>query len=112
MKIVCTEEERNHLVESLVETPECPFAVTHASQCDAADCRDCLERKITWEITASADEETETLGSDSTTSYQLGRAKSYLENRMPNDGSEPTEEWCIISDLLRIIRENKEKKGE
>lgn len=38
--------------------------------------------------------------------YQLNRAKEYLENKLPKDGSEPRLELCIISDLIRII-ENK-----
>lgn len=37
--------------------------------------------------------------------YQLDRAKEYLKNEHPKDGSEPNLEWCIISDLLRIINE-------
>jgi hypothetical protein len=36
--------------------------------------------------------------------YQINRAKDYLKNNTPKDGSEPTLEWCIISDLLRILK--------
>lgn len=35
--------------------------------------------------------------------YQIGRAKKYLEDHMSKDGSESSLEYCIISDLLRII---------
>lgn len=34
---------------------------------------------------------------------QIARAKDYLRDNDTKDGSEPSLEWCIISDLLRII---------
>jgi|BioPla2DNA2_1021312.scaffolds.fasta_scaffold203857_2 hypothetical protein len=34
---------------------------------------------------------------------QIARAKDYLRDNDTKDGSEPCLEWCIISDLLRII---------
>jgi hypothetical protein len=36
--------------------------------------------------------------------YQLNRAKAYLDNHKSKDGAEPNLECCIISDLLRIIK--------
>jgi hypothetical protein len=36
--------------------------------------------------------------------YQIKRADEYLKNNLPKDYSEPSLEWCIISDLLIIIR--------
>lgn len=37
--------------------------------------------------------------------HQVSRAREYLKDNIPQDGSEPCLEWCIISDLVRIIRQ-------
>ena len=39
---------------------------------------------------------------------QIARAKDYLRDNDTKDGSEPCLEWCIISDLLRIIEINEQ----
>lgn len=35
--------------------------------------------------------------------HQVSRAKEYLKDNVPQNGSEPCLEWCIISDLVRLI---------
>lgn len=35
---------------------------------------------------------------------QINKAREYLKQNNPKDGSEPTLEWCIISQLLKIIQ--------
>ncbi len=37
--------------------------------------------------------------------YQINRAKEYIIRKSSNDGSEDNIEVCIISDLLRIIKD-------
>lgn len=38
--------------------------------------------------------------------YQINRAKEYLVNHNSKNGEEPSLEWYIISDLLRILTNN------
>jgi hypothetical protein len=49
--------------------------------------------------------ETESLtGKEVKEQYQIDRAKEYLKNHGSKNGSEDTLEYCIISDLLRIMK--------
>lgn len=115
MKIICTALQQNILTELVQNGAYCLFAeegnLHYGPKCDDRYCGKCFKDNVTWQIASPDDDEAETPSDNSTTSYQLRRAKDYLENEKPKDGSEPTEEWCIISDLMRSIQENEEEKG-
>ena len=46
MRIICTAEEKDMLVDSIAKSRECPFS----TKCLGDDCVKCTLKKIEWEI--------------------------------------------------------------
>jgi len=47
MTIICTEEEKERLIESIVKSSFCPF-VGHCE--DGGDCESCAPKKVDWQV--------------------------------------------------------------
>ena len=53
MKIICTSDEKEVLMKSIIKSPICPFAATTdcpVETCYEAECEDCVNKLVEWEI--------------------------------------------------------------
>lgn len=57
MKIICTQEEKEWLIEAIMNSDEhCFFVEDHSYMNCGDNCRDCLCKKIEWEIKGGGSE--------------------------------------------------------
>ena len=55
MKIICTEQEKENLLDSTASSPFCPIGIGFCAKLDAERCAECFVNNVDWEIT-DADE--------------------------------------------------------
>ena len=50
MKIICTQAEKEWIIDALTVSPVCPFGPM-TNFCWGENCRVCTEKSIEWEVT-------------------------------------------------------------
>lgn len=60
MKIICTSDEKEVLMKSIIKSPICPFTATTdcpVEICNATECEDCVNKFIEWEIVEDGEQD-------------------------------------------------------
>ena len=50
VKIICTKEEKDKIVKSLVVSGYCPFGAVDIYACNKEGCESCVLNRIEWEV--------------------------------------------------------------